>query len=180
MGSTLHYLIKQIDMFIEHCRQNLLDKKPGAFDDYLAMIWVHMLWRPQLTNMLSDKQKSVFYLRGKFNSILEEWLADGMAEHHKIMSIEVPAQQFDLSGDLTALGFETFWKEIDCAMKKFNTDQITLRPRVFAAKNSGNQNSFIKSVIKKPHTRRMRLPMLPPSDKTVPVQKRSRSRSSSR
>ena len=48
MGSTLHYLIWQVDMFIDRRRQDIADKKPGALlqEGYPQVIWVRMLRRP--------------------------------------------------------------------------------------------------------------------------------------
>ena len=68
-------------------------------------------------------------LRGKFNSILEECICDGRTDAHYIMSINVRAQEYHHSGDLTSIGREEFWKEVNRAMQKFDNDEISLRPR---------------------------------------------------
>ena len=44
------------------------------------------------------------------------------------MSIEVAQREFDIMGFLTSAGKEEFWKEVDAAIKKFDTDKISLRP----------------------------------------------------
>ena len=48
MGTSLHYIIHQIDMFINRCKMELLDKKPGALvPEHPKIIWVRMLKRPK-------------------------------------------------------------------------------------------------------------------------------------
>ena len=45
MGSTLHYLIKQMDLLIERRKHDMTVKKPGALPppDWPKLIWVRML-----------------------------------------------------------------------------------------------------------------------------------------
>ena len=52
------------------------------------------------------------------------------------MSIEVNLHQFDPAGNLTAAGKESFWKEINRGFKKFDKNEIFLRPR-FPIQNTG-------------------------------------------
>ena len=86
--------------------------------------------------MLKRPQSCIgaFALRGKFNSILEECLLDGSKEHHDIMSIDIDLNEFDYSGGLTQTGMNTFWKEVNHAMSKFDTGEITLKCRKFITK----------------------------------------------
>ena len=44
----------------------------------------------------------------------------------RLISITVPDNEFDLSGYLTSSGKASFWKEIDCGMKKFDEGDIKL------------------------------------------------------
>ena len=112
MGSTLHYLIRQYDMILARCKQDLIDKKPGALPerDITRIIWVHMIKCPAVD---SEAQKEAQNLRGKFNSILEERLADQINDSHRIISIEVCPDEFDFTGYLTNYGKQEFWKEIN-------------------------------------------------------------------
>ena len=70
-------------------------------------------------------------LCGKFNSVLEEQLLNGRDNLHKIMSIEVRPDEFDLQGNLNSSGKASFWREVDRAMKKFVQGDIKLLPRKF-------------------------------------------------
>ena len=127
IGVILHHLIKQMDIYIEHRKADLLEKCPGEVidDEYPKLIWVHMMKRPK---NLSPEFNHIFALRGKFNAILEERLMDGKAENHYIMSTEVYLNEFNFTGGLSAAGITHFWEEINKGMKRFDKDQITLKP----------------------------------------------------
>ena len=128
IGASLYHVIRQQDIYIERCRSEIAKRKPGALleECYPKIVWICMLRRP-----LNLSATGAFQLRGKFNSILEDRLLDGNAANHYIMSIEVMAQDFDLSGNLTSAGKASFWLEAIRAMEKFGNDDITLRPRKY-------------------------------------------------
>ena len=139
MGVTLHHLIRQIDILIDKRKFDVLQCRPGAHcEEYPKVIWVRMIKQPKVD--IPDKQK-VQNLRGKFYSILEERLLDGHVDRHKIISIVVQPNGFNAWGDLTPDGQESFWKEIDTGMKKFDHDEITLKPRNFKKKDDTSQNN---------------------------------------
>ena len=132
MGSTIHYIIRQFEMYVDRRHQDIDDKKPGALTtpDYPIFVWVRMLKRPP--SISSDNtHHPVFSMRGKFNSVLEEQLLNGKDNKHKIMSVDVRMDEFDLQGTLTSAGKMDFWHEVDKAMKKFVAGDIKLLPRKF-------------------------------------------------
>ena len=135
MGSAIHFLIRQFDILIERRKLDLLDKKPGAVNsDPLTapkFIWICMLKCP---SYLNNGSNLTFSLRGKFNSILQERLLDGKDDNHRIMSIDIQPDEFDLQGNLTSAGKAEFWKEVNRAMRKFDNNDITLNPRNFNSK----------------------------------------------
>ena len=47
------------------------------------------------------------------------------------MSIEAPEDEFDRQGNLTSIGKNNFWHEVDRALKKFDDGDIKLLPRKF-------------------------------------------------
>ena len=127
IGSILHFMIKQMDLFIARRKQDLFHRRPGALsaDGLLPrFIWIRMLKRPK-----SLSEKDIFSLRGKFNSILKECLLDGNEKSHHIMSIEVDDSKFDLSGMLTSSGKADFWAEVNRALEKFDKGEIMLKLR---------------------------------------------------
>ena len=126
IGALLHYIIKGIDVMVEHHLNDLMSKKPGAVYEqqpYPKIIWVQMLKRD-----LTSVPNLPFALRSKFNNILEDCLMDGKWEDHHIISIEVDPVQYDRQGFLSSSGKEDFWREIDKGMKRFDSGDITLRP----------------------------------------------------
>ena len=127
-----------------------------------------MLRRPQHL----DSKDKIYSLRGKFNSVLEEQLLFSKNNAHRIMSIEIRSDEFDLQGNLTAIGKSEFWKEVDRAIKKFDMGSIKLLPRKFTTtKKSDNisknrsSTTFLQRVAeqykKKAKTARKRLTWSP-------------------
>ena len=205
IGSSIHYIIRQTDILLDRRHQDLSSKKPGAVisEDYPYVIWVRMLKRPK---ELSTDTSSAFFLRGKFNSILEERLLnDSKDERARIMSIDVRPDEFDRQGNLTSNGKCLFWKEVDSAMKKLDTGKITLKPRPMqpAPEKSKSPAKFVKRMLEEhkeqPTPKRFKLKTPPPKSKernhktsrmdstsydrhhrTPPRRSRSKSRSRSR
>ena len=61
MGACFNYLINKFEMYIQHRREDLLDKRPGAVapDDFPLFIWTRMLKRPYIEG---DLATSIFSL----------------------------------------------------------------------------------------------------------------------
>ena len=152
---------------IERCKVELLAKKLGALlpdDDIPKIVWIRML--KHLNNLIEG---NVFNFRGKFNSILEDSLLDGKAANHYIMSIDVPFDEFDVTGNLLLSGKHTFWHEVTTALEKFDNKSIGLRPHKYLQLNSKSTES----------SKSRRLPIPPKSDcDHYGSHHRSRSRSS--
>ena len=64
---------------------------------------------------------------------------------HRIMSIDVNLDEFDRLGNLTSIGKDNFWKEVDRAIKKFDRGSIKLLPRKFQPLNAKHTDSNSKS-----------------------------------
>ena len=172
IGATLHYIIKQLDMVISRYKQGLMDKKPGALlgTQYPKIIWVRMIKRPISGAVVFNN--SIYQLRGKFNSILEDTLMDGEAENHYLISIDVSESKFDITGNRRSAGKAEFWSEISKGLEKFDNDKISLRLRSYQSqkKPSIPSTKFIKSVVTKSTSvtsarddePRCLLPVLPP------------------
>ena len=144
IGASLHYLIKQMDIVTQRRKQDLNTKRPGALKvASTKFIWVRMLRRPPND---SPRKADIFALRGKFNTILEQRLLDGDAANHHIISIDVPAEDFDFSGLLTETGKRYFWKELDKGLQRFLNNDITLKLRVML---NGPSQKFMKSTVQK-------------------------------
>ena len=141
LSAALHYIVKQYDIFLRRRNTALMERRHGAVmpDQYPKIIWVRMPKRPHPNN------KGIFSLSRKFNSILEERLLDDNAENHYIMSIDVHPQHFDASGSLSISGMGAFWKEVNTAIKRFDHDEISLRPRQYKA-NTAESNQVARKL----------------------------------
>ena len=142
-------------MLITRRKIDLQDKKPGAIADHdTKVVWVRMLKRPKHLNKLGCNQ--ALALRGRFNAVLEERLANGPNNLH-LMSITVQNTDFDLSGYLTSSEKKTFWQEVDRGLMKFDTYEIKLLPRgnqIQNAKvNPNNQSRSCSRSWQDDHTR---------------------------
>ena len=137
LSAATHAMICQVDTLLHKRCLDISDKKPGALidEDFLKIIWVRMLKRPK--NIVS----LAFALRGKFNTILKERLADGYEDRHRIMSIEVQPEDFNVSSHLTIQGMHTFWTEVFKAIEKLDEDKILLKPHGLQNKKAKQQQS---------------------------------------
>ena len=148
IGALLHYIIKQMDVAIERRLNDLHQKRPGSIQTTwkTKFIWVRMLKHP--VQSLDDNLEKVFSLRGKFNSILEERLLDGDADNHHIISIDVPVSGYDLTSKITLTGAHDFWLEMNKGIKRFDYDDILLKPRLFGgAKKKAEPARKVKSLV---------------------------------
>ena len=100
--------------------------------EFPKIIWVCIPKRP------NHLLKGVFNFRGRFSAILEDHLLDGNKENHYIKSIEVESGDFDISGNLTAGGKNSFWLEVIHAIEKIDIGKITLHPRKYKPISTGN------------------------------------------
>ena len=123
----LTWLVKQIDTAVNRHKMSLFDKKPGALSlESPKLIWIKMLKRPYNAPQTLDE---TIALRNRFNNALEEVLANNVKFQHYIMSIKVNSADFYKSGELTDAGQKDFWIEMDTCLKRFDRDEINLKPR---------------------------------------------------
>ena len=128
MGKALSYLIGKMDSLLNRRRHDLADKRLSALapDDHPIIVWVRMLKRPFIEGA---EAAQIFSLRNKFNGALEEQILNSKNDAHRIMGVDVRLDEFDKQGNLTAVGKNSFWREVDIAMKKLNLGDIKLLPR---------------------------------------------------
>ena len=79
LWSAVYFLIKQMEIFLSRCQIDWIDKNPGAViePDFPVIIWIRMLKRPSKLWLLG--QGKALRLKVKFNSVLEEWLFEGLS-----------------------------------------------------------------------------------------------------
>ena len=134
MGASINFIMSKLDMYTDCRRMDLADKRAGATlpEEFPYFIWIRMLKRPFIEGEDASK---IYSLRPKFNSIMEDQLLNSKNKAHRIMSIEVRLDEFDRQGNLTSIGKNNFWREVDHAMAKFHRGEIKLLPRVFQGQN---------------------------------------------
>ena len=103
-------------------------KKPGSLSTATEprVIWLAMITRPRVTD---PHLISIYNKTGKFNRALEDSVA--MHRYHHIMYLENVDQSphFDTLGKLTAKGKTEMWHEIIHQIKRFNMEEIHLKPK---------------------------------------------------
>ena len=147
MGNSLYYIMQEFEKLIQRRRQDISTKRPGALPpEHLPyIIWVRMLKRPFIEGELASH---IFSNRGKFNSVLENQMMNCKSSMHRIMSIDVRLDEFDRLGNLTTIGKNNFWREVDQAINKFHTGSIKLLPRKFSTSNASSKQEEKDEAIK--------------------------------
>ena len=136
--SCMFWLISQIDKCVKCRRAGLFDRKPGALSlDSPKVIWIKMLKRPYNGRQQFDQ---VMALRNRFNNALEEALAQYTKSQHYILSIKVDEDDFYRNGELTEEGKRDFWREVDSCLKRFDREEINLKPRAASSKPDYDNN----------------------------------------
>ena len=131
MEENLSWLFRQMNKVIERRRQDLMYKKPGAVAGSFEprVIWVKMMNRP--FDEESEVHMELKQIRAKFNSCLEELVRK--ERYMYIMNLNVfeignIEDIFDSTGKLTREGKLSFWQELDSIFKRFDRQEIDLKP----------------------------------------------------
>ena len=127
---------------------DLFDRKPAALGlEASKVIWTKMLKRPYTDGR--QKFDQVFALRNQFNNMLDSVLSNSKTQHY-VLSIKVDPEEFYPNGELTLAGQHILWKEIDTCLKKFNCEEINLKPKAV------RRNSKDRNIISHRHTKHHR------------------------
>ena len=124
MGSCLKHLMSQIDVALERKKQSMEIIKPGSITyGEPKQIWVKMIDRS-----LKGSNKTKSKQREKFIAILEEELA--ARKHCYILDVKNGIDEgcFDRYGFMTPRGMEAMWLEIDMQLRKFDKQELSLKP----------------------------------------------------
>ena len=117
IGRCLDWIIQQIDRTITNKKSALRYKRPGSVSSSEPkVIWVKMLNRPGRNQILN--------LREKFNSILEQCLAESGKGFILDPSAEIlQRNMFDRGNNITHEGRVIYWCHIDMMLKKFDLQE---------------------------------------------------------
>ena len=117
----MEWIVDNVSPIVETRKTDLQIKRAGAVAySEPRIIWIKMLHRP-------EKEK-LMQLRKKFNEILEETLASHRYTYIMDLDSCLTKSHFDHSNRLNADGKIAFWRHIDDQLKKFDRQEISLKP----------------------------------------------------
>ena len=127
IGKCLNCLIKNIDIIIESCKDDLRCRKPGALhSSEPKLVWMKIFEQPNM------KENQFCHVQEKFNNILENILST--KKNHYIMDISLhisfPANFFPRSSILNTRGKDVFWLETDRMLEEFDYNKNLMIPTV--------------------------------------------------
>ena len=123
----LEWLFKQVDHFFAGRRDNLRRIRPGSVGAETRFIWVMAVNRPAIKNHPDRNYNKVVTNRGSFNEVLNDLVAETRCMHAVEIEFKEP-QFFDTFGNLSAMGKEYLWRELDYIFKRFDKHEINLKP----------------------------------------------------
>ena len=132
IGKVITWLMKRMERVIELKREEMHLVRPGSLAlGEPKLIWVKILEKP-----LENSEE--IQLRQKFNHILEETLVSRKNSYILDVGNILSFEYFDGQCKLTANGRINFWEEVDNSIRKFDKQEITLKPRavVFESRQS--------------------------------------------
>ena len=133
LDDFLSYMFRQINKVIERRRIDLMYKRPGALPSSFEprIIWVTMINRPFDDMINSDQEMRVCMT--KFNSCLNDLIR--RERYMYVMNLQKfqhqdAANLFERNNPLklTKEGKLQFWQEIDFLLRKFENQEIDLKP----------------------------------------------------
>ena len=140
IGSTLEWLINNVDRVITCKKEDLRHAHPGAIAAAESkIIWVKMFTR-ECNTQSSGAQNPVDSLVDTYNDILEEILST--RHGHFILDVNHSMQglsYYTSNNKLLGHGKVKFWREVDKVIEKFDRYEISLRPLSAAEKEREQQ-----------------------------------------
>ena len=128
------WLATQISRCIQSRKEDLKTKKPGALTSSPRILWVKTIDRPMIDRHPDRKRNQVQSVRTKFNTALENVLAEDTNLHNHIIELTYLSKKahFTPLGDLNPDGKAHYWKELDHIFKRFDRGEIELLPQYTA------------------------------------------------
>ena len=121
----VEWLVNEFDKAIKIKREDMRDKRPGSITSFEPkVIWVKMITRPGAPSLNLAGEK--------FNVILEETLHK--TRNMFVMEIDQSGFSNEASfeknnGNLNFRGKAQYWNEFDKLLKRFDKQEITLKPK---------------------------------------------------
>ena len=121
LGMAIEWIIHEIEKFVDRKKNMMRELKPGSVTPgEPKFIWIRAISRPW--------NNKFTLARAKFNDVLEEILASRRDSYILDASSYIDKANYTRLGDLTVVGREHFWRCVDDKLKKFDKQQISLKP----------------------------------------------------
>ena len=128
LGMSLEWLIKEYEKAVDRKKNMMREIKPGSVNPgEPKFIWVKGIFRPLGHNF--------HVARDKFNEVLQDILATRRDSYFLDPSKYLDDSNYSRLGDLSMTGKEHYWRCMDEMIKKFDKQEISLRPITSHCKN---------------------------------------------
>ena len=138
---TIDWLSREIENAIATRKEDLKLVRAGAFEPgEPQIIWVKMLVRPFIK---ATNRGYIFAQCHTFNGIMQNTILHFLHTH--ILDTEMPCDRdfFDLAGNLSSIGKQQFWKEVNYWMRQFDREKTELRPDTAHQQQPKKQKSLL-------------------------------------
>ena len=127
LADNVRYLVRHIDTILKRKKLDFMNKKPGSVNGFVTtIIYVRMLRRIGSYGPTSKITKICEY-RANYNNFLNDAVAK---VRQRILTINAcrAYKHFDRQGNLSSIGKEEFWMELDDLIDRFDVGKVKLRP----------------------------------------------------
>ena len=121
IGRVVSHLIHEMEKVIDIKKEMMEKLKPGSLSPAEPkIIWLKMIDRFNDSKLMKNMEK--------FNAILEETLSNKRQHYIADVSKALIYKNFDRNRDLNAEGRINYWVELDSQIKRFDRQEISLKP----------------------------------------------------
>ena len=139
---SIEWISHSVENAISTRKEDLKLSNAGAFElGEPCLVWVKMLTRPFIKN---TNKGFAFAQCHTYNTILQSTILKFLDTH--ILDTEIPCDRdfFDLAGNLSPIGKQFFWKEINYWMHRFDRGKTELRPSTDQRSKENNTSQVNK------------------------------------
>ena len=144
IAKSVSYMVEEATRTIEARKQDMKEKRLGSITySEPKLIWMKIWDRPTTEKVLT--------LREKYNAILEETLTS--YKHYYILDCDraILGSHFDRNNNFNNEGKTALWKFVDQQLKKFDRQEISLKPnKVVSAIKNEAKSRHDKFLLPKP------------------------------
>ena len=132
MPRTFHrcaqWVIKNVNKLFSTRREDLKNKRPGAFCDDTRIIWVNIINRPNICDHPELNRAKILAGMLHFNEVMNHIVSETRFNHAVSIHGLTEQSAFTNLGNISASGQYLYRKELDHMFKKFDRHEINLKP----------------------------------------------------